>query len=150
MKYYLIFKSDELVGYCHNKKILNEFLSSRKPKYTFKKVKNIPEDVLDILDRNGMSLEYYTGYCGRYENPLFNWEITSMEESLSDQVVDVCMAIDFIVRHLVYMQLTQDEQELIISVLLDIQELISGEYDSTEFVIDERFDISAYINLILD
>lgn len=149
-KIYIIYKNDKFVGYTYDKDMLKQFKRTRKGKYKYIKFKTskIPKNVLDNIDFDNYSLQYYVGYRLSTELPLFLYEFEKLEEKIKADLWDMMGSIELILDKLQYLKLDNFERKLIKAVFSELLKYIENIVTDHEIVFDEYIDIINYFNNI--
>lgn len=146
MKYYIIYKKDEFIGYATDKKLLNNFLKNRKGTYKILKLNDseISDDIKKSFTFEEYGLTEYANYYTCNDTVLFGYEIVEMEDLIHKDITILQSLINILLKDTKYIRLTDDEKKMIkysFRQILEITEPILGD---TEVIYDEIITIKKY------
>lgn len=146
MKYFIIYKDDHFLGYCVDKKILNNFLNHRKGKYEIYKIKEseIPEKLKNSFEFTNYELLEYTNYYTNNDTPVFNYEAIDMENLMVKDALAIQSLSEEVIHNLKYFKLTDEELKIIKYSFERLIEDLNCITDSNEVIYDEIFNINKY------
>lgn len=146
MKYYLIYKNKNFLGYTTDKKLLDNFINHRKGKYKIHKVPEdeIPDDIKKSFHFTNFELIEYINYYTINDTVLFNYEAIDMEDMILKDSLYLQQLSEFIIDNIKYFKLKKENEKLIkysLKYLIDTLDCIT---DSNEVIFDEIINIKKY------
>lgn len=149
MKYYLIYKNDEFIGYADDKEILKTFLSVRKNKYTIRKIKSkeLPEKIRLSMQFENKALAYYQGYNLTNELPIFIYEFSKFDSLIREELITILAVVDTVRRNIDYLRTKKCDD---LKLILDNISQTYGEFIvgiEHEPIYDEVFNVLEFFKL---
>ena len=147
MKYYIIYKDDHFIGYTTDKKLLDNFLTNRKGKYTIKKFKEneIPDELRKSFEFTNYELVEYTNYYTNNDAVIFNYEYIDMEEYMSRDCLVLQQLLEFVLYNIKFIELTDEERKMIQYSFCKLIDDLNAITDSNEVIYDEIININKYL-----
>ena len=146
MKYYIIYKDNHFIGYSTNKKLVNNFLNSRKDDYHVEIIdeKDISNDIKNSSTFFNCELFEYINYHTDNDTVLFEYEARDMEENIINDMQLLQELIVVVMNNLKYIKLSKDEEKLIKYVFYTLFEDLNSITDNDEVIFDELINIKKY------